>query len=387
MLELNRARSTAARNNWSIPQDGLWGFAHCGFFDTWYPWSGLSYEGRLARLISDLKESGANSFRPQIHWHQVEPVIIEGISSIEDVTEDLVDAYAKGELDVFWEKYDLMVDSLVEAHIEPHLVISAGYTFQIPNALIKGSYGRGIPDVLGKDRYIAQAFLHARAAVRRYAGKVNIWQIENELNAAGETRIVARWRSGSAWIDWGFLTHLIQTLSSAVKQEDPRALCSHNFSMRPFLWRDDIRRWREFLDITGIDPYPNYIFGFPQRGRSVGRAVKEAVDVSDGKPVMVLESGYPVRPARRGYSESRQAGYIRDAIEASVEAGASGFYYYELCSPEGLPVEGPWSDKFFQSIEPWWGLVRKDDTKRPGFYQFRASVAEARRTLSTRPRR
>ncbi len=378
---MNTPQTTTVKKKWSIPKEGLWGFAHCGFFDTWYPWSGLPYEGKLARLISDLKESGANSFRPQIHWHQVEPVMIEGVYSIEDVTDDLVDAYAKGELDVSWGKYDQMVHSLVEARIEPHLVIAAGYSFQIPNALIRDSYRRGIPDFIGKERYIAQAFLHTRAAVRRYIGKVYIWQIENELNAAAETLILARWRSGSAWIDWGFLTQLVQTLSQAVKQENPQALCSHNFSLRPFLWRDDIQHWREFLDVIGIDPYPNYVFGFPQRGRSVGRFVKDAVAASEGKPVMVLESGYPVRPARRGYSESRQAAYIKDAIHSAVEAGVRGFYYYELCSHEGFPAEGPWSDKFFQSIEPWWGLVRRDDTKRPGFYQFRASVEQAKNRI------
>lgn len=25
-------------------------------------------------------------------------------------------------------------------------------------------------------------------------------------------------------------------------------------------------------------------------------------------------------------------------------------------------------DKFFQSIEPWWGMVRSDDSKRPSWF-------------------
>ncbi len=369
------------KEKWPIPEEGLWGFAHCGFFDTWYPWSHISYEERLLRLISDIKESGANSFRPQIHWHQVEPVMIEGVFSLDDATDDLIEAYSRGELDVHWEKYDLMVDELAKAGLEPHLVIAAAYTFQVPNAHIRGTFKRATPDNIGATRYIALAYLHARAAVRRYKGRVHIWQIENELNAAGETLLVARWRSGSAWLDWGFLTELIDALSLAVKQEDPSALRSHNFSLRPLLWRDDILRWRQFLDIIGIDPYPNYVFGFPERGKSVGGKVRDTVSLSAGKPVMVLESGYPVRPARRGYSEGRQAAYIRNAISSTFESGGRGFYYYEICSPEGFPVEGPWSDKFFQSIEPWWGLVGKDDTKRPGFFQFKKTIGEIRKRL------
>jgi len=38
---------------WKIPEVGLWGFSHCGSHDTWYPWSSLSYEGKLSRLLKD----------------------------------------------------------------------------------------------------------------------------------------------------------------------------------------------------------------------------------------------------------------------------------------------------------------------------------------------
>jgi hypothetical protein len=54
-----------ARSKWEPPPTGLWGFAHCAFYDSWYPWSGGTFEDRLERLVGDLVESGANSFRPR----------------------------------------------------------------------------------------------------------------------------------------------------------------------------------------------------------------------------------------------------------------------------------------------------------------------------------
>ena len=375
---------------WRMPPGGLWGFSHCGFYDTWYPWSGMSYEGRLARLVGDLVASGADSFRPQVHWHQVEPVLASELSGPGDVTEEMVRGYAAGEADISWRLYDMLIDALVEAGIEPHVVIAAAYDFQVPCAQAGRSFARAVPDIIGRERYLGHAYLHARAVVRRYRGRVHVWQLENELNGAGETMLLARWRTGTSWLDFGFLTALIEVLSRAVRDEDATALTSHNFHTDArvisgvYDWRNDVRRWLPFLDIVGVDTYPNYIFGWPSRGRAVGKKVAQAMEVAEGRPVMVLESGYPVRPGHRGMSEGRQARYVRDAIRTAAEEGASGFYYYELCSTEGYPVHGPWSDRFFQSIEPWWGLVRKDDSKRPAWFEFQRSVELARETCAAR---
>jgi hypothetical protein len=380
-----------ATEKWRIPDSGLWGFSHCGFYDTWYPWSGMEYEGRLARLVEDMVEIGADSFRPQIHWHQVEPFLGAGLTGPGDVTEEIVENYAKGDDQVRWDLYDRLVDSLVEAGIEPHVVICAAYDFQVPASVAGRTCARAVPDCIGRDRYLGHIYLHARAAVRRYRDRVHIWQLENELNGAGETMLMAHWRTGRSWFDSGFLTAIMEVLSRAVREEDPTALTSHNFLtevriIRDFFdWRNDVRRWLPFLDIVGVDPYPNYLIGWPSRGRAVGKRVRQAVEVAEGRPVMVLESGYPVRPWYRGMSEARQAEYACDAPAAAVEAGACGFYYYELCSPEGYPVAGPWSDRYFQSIEPWWGLVRKDDTRRPAWFEYGKAMENARCACAARP--
>lgn len=374
---------------WEAPAVGLWGFSHCAFYDSWYPWSGGTFQQRLERLTADLVDSGANSFRPHIHWRQVEPSLVASLKNPGDVTGEMVGEYAAGGPGVDWGSYDMMVDSLVDAGIEPHIVLGAAYDFQLPTLRRGDGRTLAVPDNLGHDRYLAHVHLHARAAVRRYRDRVHLWQIENELNVAGETMLFFRWRSGRSWLDRGFLTALIEVLSDAVRREDPAALASHNFhtdiKVVPGIhdWRGDVTRWLPFIDVVGVDGYPNYVFGWPSRGHAIGKKVTEAVRVSSGRTVMVLESGYPVRPGYRGFNEARQAEYARDALLSARQAGARGFYYYVMCSPEGYPVEGPWSDRFLQSVEPWWGMVRRDDSRRPAWFAYKRAMADARETLSS----
>lgn len=369
---------------WKIPLSGLWGFSHCAFFDSWYPWSGETYEARLQRLVDDMQACGADSFRPQLHWHQVEPFLAAGLSGPEDVTEELVDTYAHGHKWGNWARYDRMIAALVQRRIEPHIVLGAGYDFQLPISSVGRTCARAVPDCIGRDRYLAHLYLHARAAVRRYNTRVHVWQLENELNAAGETMLFVRWRSGRSWLDFGYLTAIMDVLSRAVRTEDPTALTSHNFLTQwrvipgIYDWRKDVKRWHRYLDIIGVDAYPNYLFGLPSRGAALAKPVRRAVEIAEGKPVMVLESGYPVKPRHRGMSEARQAEYACDVLPAAVEAGASGFYYYTLVSPEGFPVQGPWSNRFFQSVEPWWGMVRIDDSKRPAWFEYQKAMENAR---------
>ncbi|MBU1669728.1 MAG: hypothetical protein KKF41_03140 [Actinobacteria bacterium] len=366
---------------WRIPEEGLWGFSHCGTDDTWYPWSGLDATGRLERLVGDLAASGANSFRPQLHRHRVEPPGWRGPSRPEEVTGDDVSAYGDA---ADWGSYDSLVDSLAATGLVPHLVLGAAYDFQLPRVLLDGKMVRATPDIVGRDRYLASLLVHARAAARHYRGRVRIWQLENELNAAGETMLLVRWRSGRCWLDSGFLTAVMEVLHRAVRMEDPGALTSHNFHCQwriirgVYDWRRDVKRWSRFLDVVGVDSFPNYLWGWPQLGRRVGAKVAQAVGIARGRPVMVLESGYPVRPRRRGMSESGQADFVREALEATVDAGGSGFYYYTLVSPEGFEVEGPWSNRFVQSVEPWWGMVRRDDTKRPSWDVYRDALLDIR---------
>ncbi len=370
---------------WRIPDTGLWGFSHCGFYDTWYPWSGLPYEGRLERLVGDMVQLGADSFRPQIHWHQVEPSLAAGLSGPQDVTDELVDSYAGGDELIRWELYDMLIDSLVAADIEPHVVIAAAYDFQLPASRAGRTCARVTPDCLGRTgtRVTPTSTPGRRSGDTVTGCTCGNWRTSSTARgdaAAGgleDREIVVRLRD--------FRTALIEVLSRAVREEDPTALTSHNFLSEiriirdAFDWRNDVRRWLPYLDIVGVDPYPNYLFGWPSRGRAVGKRGEAGGrglggPSGDGPRIWLSRQATP-----EGYERGRQAEFVCDATASSVEAGACGFYYYELCSPEGYPVQGPWTNKYFQSIEPWWGLVRNDDTRRPAWYEYQAASGEGAR--------
>ena len=353
--------------------DGLrLGFSHMNFFHSLYPWErGWSVERRIDRAIADMRELGATAWRPWIHWRVVEPVVAQPLlARKQDVTEALVEDYARDERHG-WAAYDHLVNACAAAGIELHLVLGGGYHFALPAFEHATSGVLFLPSVVGRESYLAHLFLHARAVVRRYGDRVHLWQLENELNGAGETRTFVRWRLGAHWWSWSFLTAILDTLAEAVKTESATARVSHNFvtdiRLLPGIhWKDDIRRWRDRLDVIGVDAYPDYVLGHGSRGASVARTTAAAVEIAGGKPVMILEAGYPTAPRYRGFSEERQVRYLERAIEASVRAGARGYYYYNLCSPEGR-MHWFQGNTLFERIEPHWGLVRSDGSRKPGF--------------------
>jgi len=352
------------------------GFSHMNFFHSLYPWQrDWTIRQRLDQAMADMKELGANAWRPWVHWCMVEPVIRQPLLRLEEVTDERVEQYARDE-SRGWADYDHLVQASAAAGIELHLVLGGGYHFALPWFEHLTSGMKFLPSVVGREHYLAHLYLHARAVVRRYREHITLWQIENELNGAGETKSFVRWRLGKLWWNWSFLTAIMETLYKAVKTESDRALVSHNFvtdfRRLPGLldWKKDIRRWMNLVDIVGVDRYPDYVLGHWSRGAAVARTVEKTMDLAGDKPVMVLEAGYPTAPSYRGFSEERQARYIETAIESSFKAGAQGYYYYNLVSPEG---QMRWfqGETLFEKIEPWWGLIRADGTRKPAFEAYR----------------
>jgi len=351
------------------------GCGHMNFFNSLYPWQReWSIRQRIDQAIADLKELGANAWRPWIHWGVVEPVIAQPLLRLSDITDERVEQYARDETKG-WSDYDHLVRACSAAGIDLHLVIGGGYYFALPLFEHATSGLKFLPSVVGREHYLAHLYLHVRAVVRRYRGRIKLWQLENELNGAGETKTFAHWRLGRHWWNWSFLTDIMETLHQAVKTEDEQALVSHNFVTDfrriPGLthWKLDIKRWMHLVDIVGVDSYPDYLLGYWTRGAAVARIAAAAKEISSDKPVMILEAGYPTAPSYRGFSEERQVRYLEAAIPACFEAGADGYYYYNLVSPEG---QMRWfqGETLFEKIEPYWGLVRGDGTRKRGFETF-----------------
>lgn len=324
----------------------------------WFPpqIEGNSVDEKAEELAEALEEIGAKWYRPSIPWNglvdEIDPCRGEEIT--ERAVEERLEKWK-------WDVFEKVFRALKERGIELIVGIGVGYTGALPlisgNSCGKPEGERAYPDVLGKERYIMENYLLARTVVRRFRGIVRVWQIENELNVACET-VLWGWREGEAWCRKDFLDSLISSLYRGVKEEDPSALTTHNFHT-DLHWMDDVKRWYPYVDIIGIDAYPNYLVGEPVYGREVGKRVGIAV-ANFEKPVIVLETGYPTQPQKRRFSEENQARYMEEALVSTFRNGGAGILFFTLFTSE---VDEPWH-RGFQEVEPYWGLFRRDGSRK-----------------------
>lgn len=381
-----------------------------------------------SNVIPLLSELGVKWMRGTVTWRSVEPEIEFAELTVEqvDAQPEMIAEYIQSHN---WSASDALLAAMKAGGLEPMMIVGHGYTGTLP--YFGGE--RLTPDRIGRENYLGHIYLFARAAVERYNGDgemdapggqvVKFWQLENELNQAFFTALWG-WRTpsfldalGSAWRSWDFVTQLLETLSRAVEVEDPEALTTVNFHTdvpeeinSGFLlpsWQKSIRQWVDLVDVIGIDAYPNYYSPEPVKGEVLGELVAEASEMGCGKPVVVVETGYPTGPSERGYTEQGQATYIQEAFQASVAAGAKGFFLFgvktgeahgTVITPEDVAnleylaelfdqgdffalltfalqnveyLEDHFSE-VLQTVEPYWGLVRSDGTHKPAWDVFQS---------------
>jgi len=388
---------------------------------------GVSWDGAYVASISQMQELGANTVRPDITWKEVEPVILDPTLTVAlvDANPGLISGYAG-----IWTSVDSMVDSLFGAGFAVVPRIGIGFLGKIPD--IGGE--QATPDRLGQEHYLGCIYRHARALVRRYKDRVHHWQIEGELNEAPLTHLYG-WRGGEAWQDESFLLALNSTLHDAVRAEDASAkiiIAFHtdiheNIHDDPVLglwefagehhWTEWLTIWEPYLDIVGLGCYPNYYIADPVYGTEVGDRVATAKSILPGKPVIITETSYPapapgtILPDPVDFTEEKQRQYIRDAVYSCIDNGAMGYFHFTIKSAgvidiytakdlEALSVLGPafhdgdvaalygyalvpGNYEYVQNalpgillnVEPGWGLIRGDDSKRPAFFELQTAFA------------
>ncbi len=301
---------------------------------------------------ADVDELGANAVHFWIHWDSVQPVI-EGptLGSIDDVTDAMVASFATGEMSgIVWEESDIDFERWQGLQIVP--AVGSGWLVDAPTF----QSARLTPDAIGRESYLAHLYLYARAVTRRYRGLSIGWQIENEANTADFERL-AGIREGESWADPDFVTAVMETLSKAVRLEDPDAWVTTNLHT-DIIWKDHVQEWNHLVDWIGFDAYPNYGSGDPVDAATVNRRASEARMLSGGKPVVVMETGYASAPADKGFSEERQADYFREVYAGFEESGGCGIFYYKLRTSEDSSIgDTPQSNH--------WGMFRADGSKKP----------------------
>ncbi len=351
------------------------GFSHCYHLHlSLFPWETSSFPERLTKAYTLMKQAGATSFRPHVHWNRVEPMILNPGLRVQDVTESMIAEYAEGRPGVFWDETDLMVDGMVRAGIDPFLCLGAAFYHQVPLVSAGNHVVRFDGNAISNDVYLGHLFLHARAVVRRYRDRCTRWQLENELNEAVGTLLILKWRNGRRWLSARFRTRLMELLHQAVKAEDKGARTSHNYSMGfrkiPGLydWISDVSRWDRYVDIIGFDPFPNYLAGNPIGIEGAVRKLTRRIRrLGLRKPIYILEDGYPVKPEGKGFSEENQRRYMEELLDVAQDEKLDGVFVYCFVSQEGAPGNEWHKLRRFNDIEDWWGLFRSDGTPRPAY--------------------
>jgi len=250
------------------------------------------------------------------------------------------------------------------------------------------------------NEYLYNLKIYAHATVKRFADEIDVWQVENELNAAGFAAADPDWwRKGDLWLDEEFRNRVWKVLVTAVRMEDPSALITHDLHMLGFM--SALESWKDDLDIVGFNFYPNQASALPVLGFSVGEyvwAVRRALKGLDypHKPVWLIETGYPGIESEDppdsiliaediGYfSENRQREYIETALSSAVKNGVNGFFYYSLVTQENFDDFSPPANQFIR----YSGLIRRytDEPKdglKPYGDLFKQLLLETRLPKST----
>jgi len=369
----------------------------------------------LGSQIQDLKELGVSCAKFWLDWNRVEPKLAAfdratgkfGKAPAKAATDlsleflrehpELIEEYAFPEQPgsrfqglVDWSLPDRLIKKLNAAGISPlPLIADAIATPFWPEP---ASQDRISPEPLGltcstkiagetknyrgigREQYLAHAYLHAAGLSRRYArdpAKVSWWNTENELNWAYIHTTVAGWRCGKSWSDRKFLAELLSALYRGIKAGNPEARSSLNVNIHDPKWILDLKSWTPDMDALGLGAYPNYLFPWPVMDWLLTAAVRQAVSRSQGKPVLVLETGYPAGPKQMGWNEKLQAQYIADSVKGALGQGARAYIYFKLDDTDlAIPV------KSLQRVENHWGLVRLDGSRKPAFQAYQKAIAD-----------
>jgi hypothetical protein len=388
---------------------------------------GLSNMSPGVEVVAD--DLGVDRVRQTLQWRWIEPeVLATGLT--------LADARAPGALAAYVDGRDFaQADAAVARWTSRGIDVLAGVGSGWDQTLPALDGEPANPDALGPDEYVARQALAVGALVERYDGdghldapgspRIARWQVENELNEAVFTAFGGLRSPGgtaalrSTWADAAFRDALLDALVAAVRDADPSASVTTNlhcsvhpnfdaaFDVEP--WDAALVRWRDRLDAIGLDVYPNYLSAEPPRPERVADAIARARDLAEGRPIEVVETGYPTGPAELGFDEARQVAYLDGLLRGARDEGAAALYWYGSHTRETTDVEIDADDvatvakmaaayeagdvtaafalaaehqdghlgDVIASVEAYWGLIRADGTRKPGWDLLADAVAAA----------
>lgn len=221
---------------------------------------------------------------------------------------------------------------------------------------------------LNGPQYVAALNRYANAVTERYANDVDAWGLENELNIAALHKLLG-WRSHVYPLQ---INHeILRTLSQAVVLHDPSADIVLTLSPAPG-WQRFVSQSSQRIrfDTVGLYTYPSFQAGAKPVGfeGEVAKQISDAKKASDGKHVLIFETGYQTPPdkaltPKKNEGEllrQNQATYIETMVRAASDGGADGVYFYQyLDNPDELIPR-----------ERVFGLVESDRTPKPAWIRY-----------------
>ena len=234
-----------------------------------------------------------------------------------------------------WESADRCVTHAKNLGYKIILDIGDGFSSEVP--LYNGS--PFLPNGVGNQKYLKHLQDFVIAITQRYGNLISIFQIEREVNQAFLTGLWG-WRDfslGGSWKDWGFVTEIITSLSVIIRNAGHKITTQIHTDIHPNLnksiktpsWLDAITQWAPHLDFIGISAYPNYIRATPVY--SIQNRIHQIQKITQ-KPIIVLETGYPVasgpQSQLRSHSFSNQRLYVEKNIMDCMKSGVHGYFYF-----------------------------------------------------------
>ncbi len=349
---------------------------------------------RVETAFTVMKDNKIGGYRIEPRWNEIQIQAYTGSElDPDDITTEMIDDFIKNT--AYWDTTAFnrvihVLDNGNEKNLTPMMALGVGHQDRMPF----NSTGQQIAPAsemwqpvdgytaVSAEEYLYNLKIFAHATVRKFAPYISMWQIENELNAAGFAAAIPEWwRKGDLWQDDAFRNRVWEILVTAVRVEDPQAQITHNLHMLGFM--QGLENWIDDMDVVGFSFYPNQLTALPNLGFSVGEyvwAVRRALKgLNQGdKPVWIIETGFPgierddpPSPLRLDedllyFSESRQADYIKMAVSSAVENGARGFFYYSLTTQEDTLA-----DRIENRFMRYSGLIRRDsDEPKPALAVF-----------------
>ena len=297
----------------------------------------------LEQLIASAHEAGLNTIRYELPWRMAQ-----------DITDKQNVLYRQ-------------IKHITDAGLSVIPILANGFCHWLPDDISPGS----LYDTTTQQQYIKQASQHVMTCtnVLNDLG-VTIYQVENELNAAGMARMPPySWRKGSAWHRESFKTELIKTLCDTVRTAAPSAILYTNFHNRisdpPHRLKHYMTTWMKHFDWAGLDFYQEIDFFKFDWNDALLKHITNYKKWSDGKPVFISETGYPSQGY--GHNIKRQSQFVQQIIPLAKKH-AIGMIYLHLIDrirEEQVPSKQTGLNRLgpLHRLEPYWGLI--DQTGNP----------------------